>query len=643
MSNAQALGEMPSEDSVCNYVLSLLSKPSNKPEIHKSEEDSNQLPDSISISNQSAKKPIQQRTSNDLGTNMVIHVCDEAKKLNQDFSCPRDLLVSEMKYFAEYLSVDAQRLEEVDISVHCDIHIFDWLMRYVKRDTNLIKPEQVPQLEAANVVSILISSDFLRMESLVEECVVFCHENMSAVLATPCNMNCINDKLCWRIAQRFTNIELEAVRDRKDKFKSKLYCKKIEQLFSDIPTIFKCGSCQRVMTGEQSSRLMCNDQNLTVDKMGKLSFKHVPDPAWDVNSWMVSLHEELNQWSLVYWRLYATVNDLSCSTCMTTFQLFEYSHCKYHPEKPKFQTFRNNAMQENAIGVYPCCGQNVLRFDPTHISVKGCSLKAHTVLPKTRQEQDLLNVLLKHLSLIQADYNNTFNDSGSSLMINIFSREELGCHVDETASIAPSRGAASMLFLAPALGAKKTSAIENRIQIDSDSDCGSDEDSDDDDDDLPVLSKQPHRQMRYQPKPAQDARHPVGNARRGAPAKSKQEVRSDVTVYSKYPSRQKWDSNRTMRFNQDMQREEDRRRMNLLSAHLSGKQGGSTAPSTAGNNASGKSNQPVVKELQGGMFIRLELAFLNSLKSYNVDGAGGRRTSQNAPNSKDARLKFRGR
>ena len=40
-----------------------------------------------------------------------------------------------MKYFAEYLSTDAQRWEDVDISVHCDVQIFDWLMKYVKRQT----------------------------------------------------------------------------------------------------------------------------------------------------------------------------------------------------------------------------------------------------------------------------------------------------------------------------------------------------------------------------------------------------------------------------------------------------------------------------------------------------------------------------
>ena len=43
------------------------------------------------------------------------------------------MLVREMRYFAEYLTTDAQRWEEVDISVHCDVQIFDWLMNYVKR------------------------------------------------------------------------------------------------------------------------------------------------------------------------------------------------------------------------------------------------------------------------------------------------------------------------------------------------------------------------------------------------------------------------------------------------------------------------------------------------------------------------------
>lgn len=85
----------------------------------------------------------------DIITNLLrICVCPTAVK--QDFLCPRDLLVSEMKYFAEYLSLEPQRWEEVDISVHCDVQIFDWLMKYVKRDvTN--PDDKVPQLGTCGV------------------------------------------------------------------------------------------------------------------------------------------------------------------------------------------------------------------------------------------------------------------------------------------------------------------------------------------------------------------------------------------------------------------------------------------------------------------------------------------------------------
>lgn len=91
--------------------------------------------------------------------NMVIHVCDETKNLKQDFTCPRDLLVKEMRYFAEYLSVDPQRWEEVDISVHCDVQIFDWLMNYVRRNSagegNKDKPRLGKKKQEQKTISII--------------------------------------------------------------------------------------------------------------------------------------------------------------------------------------------------------------------------------------------------------------------------------------------------------------------------------------------------------------------------------------------------------------------------------------------------------------------------------------------------------
>ena len=69
-----------------------------------------------------------------------------------------------MRYFEKYLA-DSKNLEDIDISVHCDINIFDWLMRYVHKKN--------PTLEVKNAISILISSDFLQMPMLVEEAIKF--------------------------------------------------------------------------------------------------------------------------------------------------------------------------------------------------------------------------------------------------------------------------------------------------------------------------------------------------------------------------------------------------------------------------------------------------------------------------------------
>ena len=76
-----------------------------------------------------------------------------------------------MKYFAEYLSTDAQRWEEVDISVHCDVQIFDWLMKFVKRKTKDV--DVAPKLgmkiwDAARVINKMAHSHPL--SGLQHEC-----------------------------------------------------------------------------------------------------------------------------------------------------------------------------------------------------------------------------------------------------------------------------------------------------------------------------------------------------------------------------------------------------------------------------------------------------------------------------------------
>lgn len=115
---------------------------------------------------------------------MVIHVFDEQRKIQKDFMCKKSILVAGMKYFEQYLK-DAQQLDDISISVHCDVKIFDWLMKYVKEGSfakqtctrSLIKEVDTqemtgaPKLDIKYVISILISSEFLGMPVLVHECI----------------------------------------------------------------------------------------------------------------------------------------------------------------------------------------------------------------------------------------------------------------------------------------------------------------------------------------------------------------------------------------------------------------------------------------------------------------------------------------
>lgn len=78
-----------------------------------------------------------------------------------------------MKYFEKYLS-DSKSADDIDISVHCDINIFDWLMRYIHR--------KEPVIEVKNSVSILISSDFLQMDELVEEALNYVARKISQII-----------------------------------------------------------------------------------------------------------------------------------------------------------------------------------------------------------------------------------------------------------------------------------------------------------------------------------------------------------------------------------------------------------------------------------------------------------------------------
>lgn len=125
---------------------------------------------------------------------VVIHVCDENRDMTRDFCCKRDILVSYMKYFEHFLVETEAGYEDIDISVHCDIDIFEWLMAYIHN------PSSPPVMDKTIVISILISSDFLQIEQLVDLCLHFVAGNLSDIIKLPIDLSCISEKLLSRLA-----------------------------------------------------------------------------------------------------------------------------------------------------------------------------------------------------------------------------------------------------------------------------------------------------------------------------------------------------------------------------------------------------------------------------------------------------------
>uniref|UniRef100_A0A8C0YA46 SANT and BTB domain regulator of CSR n=1 Tax=Cyprinus carpio carpio TaxID=630221 RepID=A0A8C0YA46_CYPCA len=471
-----------------------------------------------------------EKTEENKSPNMVIHVCDEAKNLKQDFVCPRNLLVKEMRYFEEYLSVDPQRWDEVDISVHCDIQIFDWLMNYVtshNTEHSHGKHMDKPRLEDSNVISILISSEFLKMETLVEECIQYCHKHMSAIIATPCNMNCINNNLAGRIVDLFSHNEADDLKDKRDKFKSKLFQKKIERLFDhgyenhDSPgnasTLYRCGLCLKLLTKETERKIPCVPNKINIDARGNIVFNHTRHKAWEVHEYVNGLYEELKSWVLVYWRIWGTINFLTCSRCR--------QGCK---------------IRDHIVS-----------------AADGGDCNDHNV---NSTQTRILNDLLLHREAVCVP------ESGSTEDASADSERVPGCDVMLEPGVLtahrPKETTAFSLLKNWSLQLRQQSLLSEDEEYTTGSEVTEDEIGDEED----TLKKQATRKAR---KSGKSLKRQVSSPSFQRKEKSGEKAPSrDSTPFIVSIQKNKWDSNRSMRYNQDAQREEDQRRMEEIIANL---------------------------------------------------------------------------
>ncbi|XP_043486165.1 uncharacterized protein KIAA1841 [Polistes fuscatus] len=405
-------------DSILPYMLPkpvtsqpIIKKPNASIDIKKSTSLPNNIDNGImtnlSISKDKEKNKQNKKTAD--MTEVEIRVCDEGKNMKKEFRCPQKLLIQKMHYFAGITT--NKKLEEMDISVHCDIVIFDWLMRWVKKD--ITKKSEWPILDATNVIPIMVSASFLQMEPLIENCLQYCYDNMSDILKTSTTLTCLNDNLLTRLAKLFTNEDIENLQDKKDKIQSQLFCQFIVSLieinpdnkrghYGSLATLFKCGKCNKNVVQSISDFIPCVSTAMQIDNKGTIHNKHTRDSTWSLNEYITNLRLELRSWRKVYWRLWGDCHFLFCQCCNTYFSIHQMGWCCYHPECPQFFVNEHQRSMPFPLGRYPCCSQRAYRFEVLP-NQYGCKYKEHVPNIKTENDMNILNIFLTYKDIISIE------------------------------------------------------------------------------------------------------------------------------------------------------------------------------------------------------------------------------------------------
>uniref|UniRef100_UPI00358FABD1 SANT and BTB domain regulator of class switch recombination n=1 Tax=Myxine glutinosa TaxID=7769 RepID=UPI00358FABD1 len=488
---------------------------------------------------------------------VTIHVLDEPRGIERDFWCQREVLLQGMPYFSDLLSNESCDQDNIEISFHCDVYIFEWLIDYLQHITDGFVGVK-PKLEPNNVISILLSSDFLKMDLLVEECVLFCHKNMNSIVVASYRMDGLSNALVRRIASQFTHRETQEIRDKRDTFKSKIFRMKIDLLMDpnadnpDSPgsaaTLYRCSVCKKLLTQSTESLFNCAPDS-AVDH-------HIKEPNWDINYYISDLYKQLKSWQKVYWCLWGTINFLKCSSCDKNFLCNELAHCRYHTA----MLICSKVQEQNEVAsvtlFYPCCNQPDVPHD-----IQGCQTKDHVVL---FGEEDSVASGTSSARRVFCDLQRFRND--------VCALPEPTPECSQSVDEEQTPSLESSLFAGLPLSWDDPKTASELID-----DIGTDEES-------------------FRVKPIQK---PPRKGRK-KPACSTTHWHTDRALllkpspFSASVQKKKWNNSHTLRFNQDIQREEDRRRMAELSLNLAKLRTGD------------KVDTDKVKEYSGGIYSKLE-------------------------------------
>lgn len=243
--------------------------------------------------------------------------------------------------------------------------------------------KQNPKIEPRLAVSLLISSNFLKMHNLQNVCLNYIHDNISDVVKIPIDMGCINQELMVRLSDLFTLNKLSLIEDPKDRITSTLFFYKLKDLFdqknstaqmqscSTLPrpssalaaakmhdpirrqphysTVMKCTNCQdyfieyrppKTVTSLQSWSTIpsprCSNGALSVDIWGWIGTLHSGVCA-DINAYIAHMyvHNCLKNWKLTFWSIWGSMYHLKCTSCSQILPANDYlgSGCLIHRNK----------------------------------------------------------------------------------------------------------------------------------------------------------------------------------------------------------------------------------------------------------------------------------------------------------------------
>ncbi|KAG8259411.1 hypothetical protein J6590_014881 [Homalodisca vitripennis] len=328
-----------------------------------------------------------------------INVTDISKRATSCVKLTKSCLVSNFQYFAE---VDKEYgLENLDVTLECNLNVFQWIVQWVKADIVMCKPN----LNLSILKNILSMVYHLRVENLLEECLDYFHANCENALGNDNDIEYVfDDELLSKYTSWISNSELDEMNDNFSSFKMKMFCSLIKLLvdpnpstavghFSSLATIFQCGNCDKFLQKNMVDYITCRSDCMQMDYNGELKPHHEQSSSWDLSRYIELMFEELGSWRVVYWRLWGMCHFLTCNECYLPYPLSQSDWCPYHTTEVEYFPMNSNLFYP--IGMYQCCGEKAFKFN-TLQPYGGCKFRSHTPRLDSEERIRIFEIFLKH-------------------------------------------------------------------------------------------------------------------------------------------------------------------------------------------------------------------------------------------------------